>query len=398
MSEAAARRKLKITILLDKFLPSRGGERYFSMLAEELVRRGHEVHLFASKVEEGPKTPYEVHLVPIIGFPRSLRMLSYMFSSARILKRFDFDVVHGLGQTLVSNVLNPHGGVERAYLKQEFASITSRWYYVYRWIRRHASLRHYLELWAQRRLYSGKHVKRVIAISEMVKKDIIDYFDFPGEKIAVVFNSVDLRRFHPSVRERFREAKRKELHIADNSILLLFAGNNYRLKGLEPLLRALSLLRAKPGARPVHLVVLGRSRIGRYRKMAERLGVADRVFFLGAASSMEPYYGAADIYVHPTFYDSCSLTVLEALACGLPAITSRFNGASDAIRSDDGGKIIYDPSDAQEIADAVIYYFDEERRKKARLVARTWMEDYPPTRNVEETLAVYYHVAAPVKA
>ena len=170
---------MHIAILLDKFLPSRGGERYFGFLAEELAQRGHDVHLFASKIEDGQERPYQVHLVPVLNFPRSLRMISYMLSSARLLKGYGFDVVHGLGQSLASNVLNPHGGVEKAYLKQEFASISSRWYYWYRALRRYLSVRHYLELWMQKRLYTGSRVRRVIAISNMVKRDIISYFKFP---------------------------------------------------------------------------------------------------------------------------------------------------------------------------------------------------------------------------
>jgi UDP-glucose:(heptosyl)LPS alpha-1,3-glucosyltransferase len=386
-------RKLTIAILLDKFLPSRGGERYFSFLAEELSRRGHEVHLFASKIEQEGERPYQVHLIPILHFPRSLRMLSYMLFSARMVKGYSFDVIHGLGQSLACNLLNPHGGVEKAYLKQEFASISSGWYYWYRALRRYLSARHYLELWIQRRLYSTDRLKRVIAISNMVKRDIIAHFNFPEEKIAVVFNTVDLDRFNPSIRERFRQSKRTELTVTDSTIVLLFAGNNYRLKGLEPLLHAVAVLRKRLPGTPLRLLVLGRGQMWLYRRMAARLGVADAVQFLGPVKSMEPYYAAGDIYVHPTFYDSCSLTVLEALACGLPAVTTRFNGASDAILSDEGGKIVQDPANADEIADAIALYFDEGRRKRARIVARGWMEKYPPSRNVEETLAVYYQVA-----
>jgi UDP-glucose:(heptosyl)LPS alpha-1,3-glucosyltransferase len=393
VSTSTVTRKLSIAILLDKFLPSRGGERYFSFLAGELARRGHEVHLFASKVEESADRPYQVHLVPVLDFPRSVRMISYMLFSARMVKGYGFDVIHGLGQSLAGNVLNPHGGVEKAYLKQEFASISRRWYYWYRWLRRYLSIRHYLELWVQKRLYRGGRVKRVIAISSMVKRDIISYFGFPEEKIAVVFNTVDLDRFHPSTRERLRDAKREDLAIEDGAIVLLFAGNNYRLKGLEPLLHALALLKKKSPQTVLRLIVLGRGQIWLYRRQAERLGVAGNVLFLGPVTGMEPYYAASDIYVHPTFYDSCSLTVLEALASGLPVVTTRFNGASDAILSEEGGKIVQDPANVEEIADAIAYYFDEGRRDKARVVARQWMEQYPPSRNVEETLAVYYEVA-----
>jgi UDP-glucose:(heptosyl)LPS alpha-1,3-glucosyltransferase len=394
VSARGALRKLSIAILLDKFLPTRGGERYFSFLAEELARRGHDVHLFASKVEESGNRPYQVHLVPVLNFPRSLRMISYILFSARMVKGYGFDVIHGLGQSLANNVLNPHGGVEKAYLKQEFASISRRWYYWYRWLRRYLSVRHYLELWIQRRLYTGGRVKRVIAISSMVKRDIVAHFDFPEEKIAVVFNTVDLDRFHPSIRQQYRLAKRKELGINDNTVVLLFAGNNYRLKGLEALMQAVGVLKKKSPDVPLRLIVLGRGQVWLYQRKAQRLGVAGSVLFLGPVAGMEPYYAASDIYVHPTFYDSCSLTVLEALASGLPAVTTRFNGASDAILSDEGGKIVQDPANANEIADAIAYYFDEQRRNRARVVARQWMEQYPPSRNVEETLAVYYEVAA----
>ena len=92
----------------------------------------------------------------------------------------------------------------------------------------------------------------------------------------------------------------------------------------------------------------------------ERLGVADRVIFAGPVPAMERLYAASDIYVHPTFYDSCSLTVLEALASGLPVVTTRFNGASDAIASTEGGTVIDDPADAGALADAIACYLPPE--------------------------------------
>jgi UDP-glucose:(heptosyl)LPS alpha-1,3-glucosyltransferase len=386
-------RKLSIAILLDKFLPSRGGERYFTFLAEELTRRGHDVHVFATQVEESADAPYQVHLIPVFQFPRSARMLSYVLFSARMVKRYGFDVIHGLGQSLACNLLNPHGGVERAYLKQEFASISSRPYYWYRWLRRYLSIRHYVELWLQKRLYSGGTVKRIIAISNMVKRDIIAHFNFPPERVAVVFNTVDLERFHPSMRKRLRKRARENMGISESEILFLFAGNNYRLKGLEPLLKALALLKAQFPERRLRLVVAGRGQRWLYKRMARKLGVLGSVLFPGPVREMEPYYAACDIYVHPTFYDSCSLTVLEALASGLPAVTTRFNGASDAITSDEAGRVIDDPRNIDELAKAIAFYFDEERRARAQAASRAAMEQYPASRNVEETLAVYYAVA-----
>jgi UDP-glucose:(heptosyl)LPS alpha-1,3-glucosyltransferase len=385
-------RPLKIAILLDKFLPSRGGERYISFLARELAMRGHEVHLFATKVEDSQDVPYEVHIVPVTAHPRALRILTFRLNSARILNALHFDIVHGVAESRAVNVLNPHGGVEQAYLKQEFASIRSRWYRAYKRLKRYVSVRHYLEVGLQRRLYRAGGVRKVIAISTMIKRDIIKYYGFPENKIAVVFNSVDLYWFHPRNRELYRENVRSGLNIGEKTFLLLFAGNNFRLKGLETLIRALGSLKHDFPGRKFHLLVAGRGRPGPYLRLAKGLGVEAAVSFLGPVSTMEQYYGAADLYVHPTFYDSCSLTVLEALATGLPVVTSRFNGASDVIVSDEGGRVIDDPADPTELAGAIAYYLDEEKRVIAQGVARGWMEKHTPERNVEETLAVYYEV------
>ena len=386
-------RKLKIAFILDRFLPARGGENYFSWLAKELSKRGHEVHVFAMKVEKTPVKEYQVHSIPVWRFPQSLRLLSFLIGSNRAVRPYDFDIIHGVGWTLAMNIFNPHGGVEQAYLKQEFLSITNRFYYVYKFLKRYLSPQHHLKLLIQRRQYLSPGVKKIIAISRMVKNDILRQYELPQEKIAVVFNSVDLERFHPRNREIFREAKRRTLGVDPNDLLLIFAGNNYRLKGLEPLLKAMVLLKGRFPNEPFRLLVLGRGQIGRYRRVARRLGVSDRALFLGPVKEMERYYAASDIYVHPTFYDSCSLTVLEALASGLPVVTTRFNGAADAFLTDRGGKVIEDPADVEDLARSISDFFDEGRRNEARIVARQWMEKYPLTYNIEETLRVYYEVA-----
>ena len=182
----------------------------------------------------------------------------------------------------------------------------------------------------------------------MIKGDIISHYAFPEARIAVVFNSVDLTRFHPHNRLLYRAKRRSGLGVRDDALLLLFAGNNYRLKGLGALVRALSLLARRFPERDFRLLVAGRGRVRPYRRLSRRLGVEDRVIFAGPLTGMEEYYGASDIYVHPTFYDSCSLTVLEALASGLPVVTTRFNGAAQVIVSEEGGAVIDDPADARE--------------------------------------------------
>jgi len=385
-------KKLKIAIILDRFLPSRGGESYFSWLAQELSKRGHDVHVFARVTEETSGRGYKIHPIPVWRYPRSLRTITFLISSARALQRDYFDIIHGVEGTLSMNIYNPHEGVEKAYLEQKLLSISNRVYFFYKFLKRYLSPQHYLKNWIQKKQYLSTHVKRIIAISKMIKNDIIRYYGIPEEKIAVVFNCVDLDRFHPRNREIYRHKVRNALGIDPEVVLLLFIGNNYRLKGLDPLLHSLAPLRERFPTTPLRLVVLGRGNRRRYRRLAKRIGVSGLTLFLGHVGEVEQFYAASDIYVHPTFYDSCSLTVLEALATGLPVITSRFNGAADAILSKEGGEVIENPANVESLAESIAYYFDEERRKKARVVTRQWMEKYSPADHMEDILRVYYEV------
>lgn len=386
-------RKLKIAIVLDRFLPSRGGESYFSWLAQELSKRGHEVHIFSRVTEEMDGKGYQIHRISVWKYPRSLRMLSFLIHSARVVQLYDFDIIHGVEGTLAMNILNPHEGVEKAYLKQEFRSISNRVYYIYKILKRYLSPYHYVKICIQKKQYLSKRVKRIIAISKMVKEDIIRYYGVPDEKVTVILNSVDTHRFHPKNRDWYRNETRERLGIFPNAIVLLFVGNNYRLKGVEPLLRAMALLRKGFPRTPIRLLIVGRGQRWYYKRLARRIGVLDHTFFLGSVKEIERYYSASDIYVHPTFYDSCSLTVLEALASGLPVITSRFNGAADLILSNEGGRVLEDPADVEKLIASIAYFFDEERRDKARVATRQWIEKYSLADHIEEILRVYYEVA-----
>lgn len=378
---------MRIAFVFDAFFPEKGGESYFSWLTKELAALGHEVHLFAGKGREG--TGYTFHRLPVVPYPPSLRLLSFLLSSRIAIQRGSFHIVHGVGHTLTMNVFNPHGGVEVAYLKGEFYSIRNRGYYALRYLRRHLGFKHHLLLSIQKRQYESKDVKKIIAISPMIKEHILQYFSVPEDKIRVVMNSVDLERFTPA-NKKYRASVREALGLDEKTVALLFAGNNFRLKGLEPLILSVPFLRKK-GKRPVKLLVAGRGKKGRYERMARREGVAEDVIFLGPVGAMEKLYAASDIYVHPTFYDSCSLTVLEALASGLPVVTSQFNGAKAAIQSQEG-LIVRDPWDIMELSEAILHFFDDTIREEAQASARRSAERLSPSSNLQGILHTYEEV------
>jgi UDP-glucose:(heptosyl)LPS alpha-1,3-glucosyltransferase len=141
---------------------------------------------------------------------------------------------------------------------------------------------------------------------------------------------------------------------------------NYRLKGLTPLLNAFALVRENNA----RLVVVGHPNTARYQRLAKSLGIGDRVSFLGHRDDPKDCYFAADYLVHPTFYDPCSLVALEALACGLPVITSRFNGASELLSPPTDGVVIDNPHDAPSLAAAMKRMLDRGYLRDAGAAAR----------------------------
>src|SRR5262249_47633958 len=159
-----------------------------------------------------------------------------------------------------------------------------------------------------------------------------------------------------------------------------------RLKGLEPLLHAVQRL---PEDRPFKLLVAGSARNKEFEKLARDLGVADRVRFIGYCKEMRNCYFASDLLVHPTFYDPCSHVVLEAMTCGLPVITTRYNGASELLRPPREGYVIEDPHDHDHLAWCLTQLLDPSRRAACGLAARKTAAGWTFEHHYRQMLAVF---------
>ena len=191
--------------------------------------------VFATEAEADGGLPYRVHEMPVWRYPAWLRTLSlWRYEPGRSPGRASIsstpwpNAAPRPSSTPTAAWSAPISGRNSPRSEIPSTAPTSA-------CTRYLSVRRYLDIHFQKRLYAAGGVKRVIAISEMVKADIIKYYAYPAERISVVFNSVDLDRFHPRNREVHRAKKRAELGLGEDAILLLFAGNNFRLKGLETL-------------------------------------------------------------------------------------------------------------------------------------------------------------------
>jgi UDP-glucose:(heptosyl)LPS alpha-1,3-glucosyltransferase len=183
------------------------------------------------------------------------------------------------------------------------------------------------------------------AVSEKGAQDIRARFG-PKKHLSVIYHGVDCSKFNPQQRMNLRAAARADLVLALDAFVVLFIGNDWRNRGLPCLLEAVGKLQDPK----VHLLVVGTDASAAYQQRADQLGLAARIHFLPPRLDVELYYAAADAYAGPSLEDTFSLPPAEAMACGLPVITSRAAGVSEIIHHNEDGLILEDSVDAKTLA------------------------------------------------
>ena len=301
---------LKIALVHPKFDRTGGAERYAVALAEGLVERGHEVHLFGRRADAVvPGARFRSLRALPLG--RALKTWSFDRAASRALAGEPFDVIQGFGKTTCQTVHRTGGGLHRAYLARTGHGAWSRYDRVAAGI--------------EDRLFRSQKLHAVICPSRWVAAEVKAQYPSASARIRVIPNGVDTSAFRPEGRDADRSLLFSRLRISTTPAILLCAATNFRLKGLDT---AVEMLAGLPGA---HLVVAGGDDPGPFREQAGRLGVGDRIHFLGTVPDLAPLYRAADVLVHLTRYDPFANVCLEALACGTPVVTTERNGASDIL-------------------------------------------------------------------
>jgi UDP-glucose:(heptosyl)LPS alpha-1,3-glucosyltransferase len=360
---------MDIALCYESVLPARGGaETYIGDLARRLARDGHAVHLYACRWDAAslPASTH-FHRLDVPTGPRFLRPWRFGAACEEALKKSQHDVSVGFDKTWGQDVLYPQGGLHAASAAHNLLKFPTAWE------RGLAALGKCFDpaAWSfarlERKQYLGPNRPLVVVNSKMVRGHFERFYGVPPESVRVVSSAIDPGRFAADDRLRRRQEERTRWGISPEETVGLFVAMNYRLKGLAPLIRAAALV---PRDRPFRLAVVGHPKFGPYQRLAARLGVADRIAFLGHRDDPKDAYFASDFLVHPTFYDPCSLVALEALACGLPVVTTRYNGASELLSPPNDGLVIDDPHDAPALAAAMTRLFDHGTRSAASQAAR----------------------------
>jgi UDP-glucose:(heptosyl)LPS alpha-1,3-glucosyltransferase len=334
---------VKLAVICRPFVFHGGLERATAGLIDELVRRGHEVHLLTTGGQEA-WPGVVLHHLPVVRHPSLLRLLSFAFSAAFAARRGEYDIVQSHERTLVHDLYRAGEGCHRGYLAEKASRLKARGR-----LSLYANPYHRAVLALERRIFTPGRYRHLIAISKLSEREIRSLYGVPEKDITVVYNGVDLTRFTPENRDRHMRSVREELGVPSEAWTVLFVGSGFERKGLGPLIEGFARL----GDRSARLLVAGKGDTRKYRSLADRLGVGGRVIWAGARPDIERLYGAADAVALPAFYEPFGNVHLEALASGLPLLASARSGGAELVTRAVNGQIVSEPSDPVEIASAL---------------------------------------------
>jgi UDP-glucose:(heptosyl)LPS alpha-1,3-glucosyltransferase len=281
------------------------------------------------------------------------------------MSREKCDVLLSLERVWRCDIYRAGDGVHRAWLRRR-AEIGGRLQKLSQFFNR----KHSAALDLEESLFANRRARRVIANSQMVKQEIASIHGYPSDRIDVVYNGVPL--------ELFRD--KGEPATAHDELVVLFAGSGWERKGLQ---FAIDAVEAQG---KMKLLVAGRGETGKFSSPCAE--------FLGVVRDMPSLYRAADIFLLPTIYDPFSNACLEALAAGLPVITTKANGFSEIIENGRHGTVVDDPRNVDALTEALQYWSDPARRQQARTDNRVLAAQFDISTNVAKTLQIVTQLAA----
>jgi len=399
--------ELRIAVV-SPFVDRRNGtERALSELLERLAQKyGCQVHLYSERVEDlqvsifsgldnDPGGAIFWHRVPTVGGPHLLSFVSWvvlntlMRWSHRLFQRISCDLVMSPGiNCMDADVVIVHALFHRLWKLARVAGVDNPQRVGF--LRSKHRRAYYGLLTAlEVRVYADRKVS-LLAVSRRTANLLQRYFH--RSDVAVVPNGVDTEEFSLTARVAGRKAARRRRKLDDDDFVLLLIGNDWRVKGLGAVLEAMAAL---PDL-PLQLIVAGTDEGSYFRDEAKRLGVLGRCRWEEPRYDVLDLYSAADVYVSPSHEDSFGLPVAEAMACGLPVITSAFAGVAGQIHHGVDGFVVPDPGDARLLAHLLerLHRDTEFRQYVGEAAART-AQDWTWDRNAE---AVWQRLEFIVKA
>jgi len=379
---------VKLAIIRQRYNPFGGAERFVERALAALAGQGAEISLITRSWEGAPQAGFR----QIVCDPpysrlwggRAARDRSFAAAAAREMAAGGYDITQSHERIPGCTVFRAGDGVHAAWLEHRGRILNPL-----QRLGQRLSPYHRYVLAAEAAMFAHPALKAVICNSRMVADEVAQCYGVPRERLPVIYNGVDTEAFHPRLADEFRAPTRAGQGIPDDAPLLLFVGSGFERKGVPQLLLAFAAMERQDA----RLVVVGADRrLRAMQSLAGRLGIAGRVRFTGPLKDVRPWYGAADGFVLPTLYDPCPNAALEALACGLPMVTSTTCGAQEWVRPGENGWVV-DALDGQGLAGALDSLCRLVGRAEPRALARGAVEHLTLEAMAGRLLALYGSLA-----
>lgn len=359
----------------------------------ERLCENHQVSVFSHSIEGIDLSKIRYYKVPIVTRPSILGGITFLVFSTIILavlsllRKRDFDIIHSTDYVFSADVITSHF-CEREGLRLEKANIIEIPHKSLSQKLKALDHRTYrrLQTFVEGLAFGRNSSKARIVVSPSMKREFVRHYGDAAKNIIVIPNGVDLQKFNPANRILCRDSVRQRHGISSGDFTLMFAGSYWERKGLRYIIEALSLV-----PRPdVKLLIVGSGDEKYYGQLAEIKRVRERITFVPHSSNLWEYYAASDVFVFPTIYEPFGLVIIEAMASGLPVITSRSAGIADFMADGVDGLLLSDPSDINDLAAKIeLLFSNAELRKTMGERARKTAEKLSWDRVTQKTLEVY---------
>ncbi len=327
---------MRIAIVRQRYNPYGGAERFVERALSALAGEGAEVTLITRNWDGAPRAGFrQITCDPsysrLFG-GRAARDKSFAAAVQAEWARGQFDITQSHERIPGCMIFRAGDGVHAAWLEHRarvlgpVQRLSQGWSAYHRYV-----------CGAEKAMFEHPALRTVICNSQMVADEICRFYAVHRSKLQVIYNGVDTTVFHPGLADEFRSATRAAAGIPEDVPVLLYVGSGFERKGVPQLLQAAARMRRQDA----RIVIVGADRkLKAEQKRAASLGLAERVTFTGPLKDVRPWYGAADGFVLPTLYDPCPNAALEALASGLPIVTSTTCGAQEWVRAGDNGWVV----------------------------------------------------------
>jgi UDP-glucose:(heptosyl)LPS alpha-1,3-glucosyltransferase len=378
-------KNLKIALIRKRYLPDKGGaEKTAARFVENFTARGHQITVFAEMFSATETDNLKWIKVPKSSMPTFCRTASFHRQAQKILKkdnlRDSFDIVYSMCRTYPVDIFRVTEQLHAKWLPIGYSN----------WAKfnpRHSGI-----ISLERKSLTEKRTKMIVANSHLIRRQLTEEFNYPAEKIQVIYNGMNHDKFYPASVAEKMEA-RKKINIDQHRNICLFCASNFKIKGLAAAIEVVASLKENLRNNTL-LIVVGGDKSTPFIKLAEEYGIAKNIIFAGTQKNMRDYYIAADILLYPSLYETFSNVCLEAMGCGLPVITTRQIGAYELIDEGINGFSVSTCDNIEEMGRFLTAFIElpETERIKFSVAAAASVKDFTWEKHIQQLEELFYKV------